>query len=57
MVETIVRSCLSRYVKGWDGENYFFLKVTKIMGSIFGHRIAYNGLGDLKGQWHIPSKN
>ena len=31
-------------------------KVTK-MGSIIGHRIDYNGVGALRGQWHIPSKN
>ena len=27
------------------------------MGSIIGHRIDYNGLGALRGQQHIPSKN
>ena len=27
------------------------------MGSIIGHRIDYNGVGALKGQWHIQSKN
>ena len=27
------------------------------MRSIFGHRIDYNGLGVLRGQQHIPSKN
>ena len=27
------------------------------MGSIIGHRIDYNGVGALKGQQHIPSKN
>ena len=32
------------------------LKVTK-MGSIIGHRIAYNGVGALRGERHIPSKN
>ena len=26
------------------------------MGSIIGHRIDYNGVGALRGQWHIPSK-
>ena len=26
------------------------------MGSIIGHRIDYNGVGSLRGQWHIPSK-
>ena len=31
-------------------------KVTK-MGSLTGHRIDYNGVGALRGQWHIPSKN
>ena len=27
------------------------------MGSIIGHRIDYNGVGVLKGQRHITSKN
>ena len=27
------------------------------MVSIIGHRIKYNGVGPLRGQWHIPSKN
>ena len=31
-------------------------KVTK-MGSIIGHKIDYDGVGVLRGQWHIPSKN
>ena len=31
-------------------------KVTK-MGSINGHRIDCRGVGALRGQWHIPSKN
>ena len=31
-------------------------KVTK-MGSIIGHRTDYNGVGVLRGQRHIPSKN
>jgi len=31
-------------------------KVTK-MGSLIGHRIDYNGVGALRGQRHIPSKN
>ena len=31
-------------------------KVTK-MGSIIGHRIDYNGVGALRAQRHIPSKN
>ena len=31
-------------------------KVTK-MGSIIGHKIDYNGVGALRGQRHIPSKN
>ena len=31
-------------------------KVTK-MGSIIGHRIDYNGVGALRVQRHIPSKN
>ena len=30
--------------------------VTK-MGSIIAHRIDCNGVGDLRGQQHIPSKN
>ena len=31
-------------------------KVTK-MGSIIGHKIDYGGVGVLRVQWHIPSKN
>ena len=31
-------------------------KVTK-MGSIIGHKLDYDGVGVLRGQWHIPSKN
>ena len=27
------------------------------MGSIFGHRIDYNGVGVLKDQRHIPTKS
>ena len=27
------------------------------MGSIIGHRIDCNGVGALRGQWHIPGKN
>ena len=27
------------------------------MESTIGHRIDYNGVGALRGQWHIPSKN
>ena len=27
------------------------------MGSIIGHTIDYGGLGVLRGQWHVPSKN
>ena len=51
---------LDRYIYrkllSWDHEDYIFSKVTK-MGSIFGHRIDYNGVGVLRGQLHIPSKN
>ena len=32
------------------------LNVTK-MGFIIGHKIDYNGVGALRGQRHIPSKN
>ena len=32
-----------RKLLSWDHENYIFPKVTK-MGSIFGHRIDYNGV-------------
>ena len=34
---------------------HIYVKVTK-MGPINGQRIDYNGLGDLRGQQHIPSK-
>ena len=30
-------------------------KVTK-MGSLIGHKIDYNGVEALRGQWHIPRK-
>ena len=40
----------------FDRENDVFAKVTK-MGSVFGHRIDYNGVGVLRGQQHIPPKN
>ena len=40
---------------GWR-KLYICPKVTK-MGSIIGQRIDYNGVGALRGQWHIPSKN
>lgn len=36
-------------------QNYIFPKVTK-MGSIFGHRIDYNGGGILRSQRHLPRK-
>ena len=38
------------------GKLHFRPKVTK-MESKIGHRIDYDGLGALRGQWHIPSKN
>ena len=38
------------------GKLHICPKVTK-MGSIIGHRIDCNGVGALKGQRHIPSKN
>ena len=48
------------YINGkwlrWDRENYICPKVTK-MGSIIGHGIDCNGVGALRGQRHIPSKN
>ena len=47
---------MNRKLLSWDHENYFFSKVTK-MGSMFGHRIDYNGVGVLKDQRHIPSEN
>ena len=48
--------CVNRKLQSWDREDYIFPKVTE-MGSIFGHRIDYNGVGVLRGQRHIPSKN
>ena len=38
------------------GKLHFRPKVTK-MESKIGHRIDYDGVGALRGQWHIPSKN
>ena len=39
-----------------SGKLHIFPKVTK-MGSITDHKIDYNGVGALRGQRHIPSKN
>ena len=47
---------LKQKVTKQDRKNYIFPKVTK-MGSIFGHRIDFKGVGVLRGQRHIPSKN
>ena len=47
---------MNRRLLSWDRENYIFSKVTK-MGSIFGHRIDYNGVGVLRDQRHIPSSS
>ena len=47
---------LKQKVNKLDRKNYIFPKVTK-MGSIFGHRIDFKGVGVLRGQRHIPSKN
>ena len=46
------RKCVS-----WDPENYMFAQTMTRMGSNIGHRIDYNGVGGLRGQQHIPSKN
>ena len=54
--KALQRRCTNVKLLSWDRENYIFPKVTK-MGSIFGHRIDYNGVGVLTGQWNIPSKN
>ena len=40
----------------WDRENYICPKVTK-MGFEIGHRIDYNGVGALRGQRYLASKN
>ena len=32
-------------------------RVTKMGSIIIGHRIDYNGVGALRGQWHIPSES
>ena len=45
-----------KVTKLWSRKWHICPKVTKI-GSIIGHRIDYNGVGALRGQWHIPSKN
>ena len=47
---------MNRKLLSWDREKYIFPKVTK-MGSIFGYRIENDGVGVLRGQRHIPSKN
>ena len=40
----------------WDHKSYICPKVTK-MGSKIGHRIDYNGVGAVRGQQDISSKN
>ena len=47
---------MNRKLLSWDHKNYIFSKVTE-MGSIFGHRIDYTGVGVLKNQRHIPTKS
>ena len=47
---------INRKWLSWDRENYTGPKVTK-MGSITGQGIDNNGVGVLRGQRHIPSKN
>ena len=53
------KALLSRWINrkllSWDRENYIFPIVTK-MGSIFGHRIDYNGAGALRGQRHVHNQ-
>ena len=44
-------------IESWYREKlHICQKVTKI-GSIIGHRIDYNGVGALRGQRHVSSKN
>ena len=45
--------CINRKSLSWDLKNNIFPKVTK-MGSIFAHRIDYNGVGVLRDQLHMP---
>ena len=40
-----------------DRQNYIFAQKWLRMGSIIGHRMDYNGVGAMRDQWHIPSKN
>ena len=43
------------YILSLDRENQFsLLKMTTKMGSIFGHKIDYYGVGVLRGRRHIP---
>ena len=57
---TCVKYCQGRYInRKWlfcDRENYICPKVTK-MGSMIGLKIDCNGVGALRDQQHIPSKN
>ena len=46
---------INRKLLSWDHQNYSFPVVTR-MGSMFGHRIDYNGVGVLRGQRHDPAK-
>ena len=54
--------CNIRYIHKWkltklgSQKLYICPKVSK-MESILGHRIDYNGLGPLRGQRHVSSKN
>ena len=42
----------------WDlKKNTYLPKSDREGGSIIGHKIDYDGVGVLRGQWHIPSKN
>ena len=45
--------CINRKLLSWDLKNNIFPKVTK-MGSIFAHRIDYNGVGVLRDQLYMP---
>ena len=47
---------MGQFIKKGSRKLHICPKVTK-MGSIIGQRIDYNGVGALRGQQHIPSKN
>ena len=51
-----IQSKMGQFIKMGSRKLHICPKGTK-MGSIIGHRIDYNGVGALRGQLHIPTKD